>query len=296
LSHAETNVLLQCGIYRDLKDEQDRSSKKLPLLTTVQEIKELTREQAWHRYPVKVRGVITLVRDHGCGVIIQDDTAAIDVWWPPYSTTSLPKVGDYWEIEGQTSVKFSPIIESDRAVRLGSGAMPAPLQPAWDQLLNGSLDTRYVEIQGIVTATEDGVVTLFTRTGKMQVLLSPLPTQSLKSFENARVRIRGCVVPIRDEQSQQVRVGRFRLSNMSLNVDEPAPPDLFDVGLKHVSELLLFDAQADTLRRVKIAGQILHEHDRDLFLADGTNTIRVVAREPVSLRVGDLVETVGSWN
>lgn len=293
LKYTQSNVLLQCGIGRRATGGRDEASNPLPLLTTIQQIKQLTREQALRRYPVKIRGVVTLVRAHGSGVIIQSDTSAIDVWWRSYSTASLPKVGDYWEIEGETSVKFSPIIESRRAVRLGGGVMPEPLRPAWDQLLNGSLDTRYVEIQGIVTAAEGDAVVLFTHAGKVRVPLSPAPAEPLKSYENALVRIRGCVVPARDEKSQQVQVGQFRLSNMTMNVDKPAPTDLFQVGLKHVAELLLFDAQADSLRRVKIAGQLLHVDDHELFVTEGLHPIRVESHDPVNYQSGDLVEVVG---
>jgi len=293
VSGFETNDLLQCWIYRQCEGGAEDNSKQPPILTNIQQIKQLTREQAGRRYPVKIQGVVTLVRDHGCGVIIQDDTSAIDVWWPPYSTATLPKVGDYWEIMGATSVKFSPIIESQRAVRLGDGIMPEPLRPAWEQLLNGSLDTRYVEIQGVVTAAEGEALTLFSRAGTVQVLLSPPPAKPLTAYVNALVRLRGCVVPIRDEQSQHVQVGLFRLSNMSLCVDEPAPADPFAVTFKHVSDLLLFDAQADALQRVKVSGQILHQYNTELFMVDGTHAIRISSREKVDLAAGDLAEVVG---
>ena len=292
LSRTETNVLLQCGIYRPLAGSTDGKTHKLPLLTTVQQVKQLTREEASRRYPVKVRGIVTLVRVNGSGVIIQDDASAIDVWWAPHSIDAVPKIGDYWEIEGETSVMFSPIIQSRRAVCLSPGFMPEPLHPAWDQLINGSLDTRYVEIQGIVTAMEADAVTLFTREGIVRVLLSPAPAEPFNRYLNALVRIRGCLVPTRDEH-QQIRMGEFRLSNMSLNVDEPAPSDLFGVGLKHISDLLLFDAQAAAFQRVKIAGQILHQRNNEFYLMDGPNVIRVTSREPVDLQVGDLVEAVG---
>ena len=125
------------------------------LLTTALQVKQLTRDEAQRGYPVKIRGVITLVRNTGTGFIIQDDTAAIDVWWQQSSTeTSLPRVGDYWEVEGQTFAEFAPNIRSSHATRLGVGTMPEPLHPTWDQLINGSLDTLYVELQGFVTAAE----------------------------------------------------------------------------------------------------------------------------------------------
>lgn len=293
LNRSDTNIDLQSGICRAEKNLTDEDTNQLPLLTTTLQVKQLTREQAQRGYPVKIHGVITLVRGTGSGFIIQDDTSAIDVWWPPYSSTSLPRIGDEWEVEGNTFAEFSPNIRISRARRLGVGAMPEPLHPAWDQLLNGSLDTRYVELQGIVTATDAEGVTLFLPGGKIRVLLSPLPSTSLSEYQNALVRIRGCVVPIRNDVSHQVQVGQIRLSSMSLTVDEPAPSNPFDAVLKNPSDLLLFDARAGSLQRVKIAGQVLHAHGSQFYVVDGTNAIRVLSQTRTNLRAGDLAEAVG---
>ncbi|HTI98971.1 MAG TPA: PA14 domain-containing protein [Dongiaceae bacterium] len=293
LIRSETNIVLRCGICREPPAPRAPDSGKLPLLTTVQQVKQLTREQAQRGYPVKIRGVITLVRGTGTGFIIQDDTSAIDVWWPPNASTSLPRVGDYWEVAGETFADFSPNIRSRHAVRLGAGTLPEPLRPAYDQLLNGSLDTRYVEVQGILTAIEPDGVTLLVRGGKIGLLLSAVPPDSLQRYAGALVRIRGCVVPLRDEKSHQVEVGRLRLSNVSLSVDEPAPLDPFALPAKRAAELLLFDARAGSFQRVKIAGQILHAADREFYLQDGTNAVRVLTAGPAAVTAGDLVEAVG---
>ena len=291
LARSETNMVLRCALIKST--EPDADSDELPVPTKVLQIKQLSREQAERHIPVKVRGVITLVRGTGSGFILQDDTSAIDVWWQPHSNTSLARVGDYWDVEGTTFVQFSPNIRVTHATRLGPGAMPEPLHPAYDQLLNGSLDTRYVEVQGIVTGSTENGITLFTRGGTIHVLLSPVPSEPLDRYRNALVRIRGCVVPIRNETSHQVRVGQTRLSNVSLSVDAPAPDDPFATALKHPSELLLFDARAGSLQRVKIAGQILHAQPRELFLVDGTNSVRVQPQEPADVNAGDRVEVVG---
>jgi signal transduction histidine kinase len=293
LIRSETNTALRCSIYRKPAGKPEEAAQKLPLLTTIQQVKQLEREQAQRGYPVKIRGVITLVRGSGSGFILQDDTSAIDVWWQPYANTSLPRLGDYWEIEGETFAEFSPNIRARRAVRLGVGTMPEPVHPAWDQLLNGSLDTRYVELQGIVTAADADGVALLTRAGKIRVLLSPEPPETWRHYQDALVRIRGCVVPVRDASSQQVQVGQLRLSSVSLTVDEPAPSDPFATAPKHVSDLLLFDARAGSLQRVKVAGQILHTQGGTIFLADGTNAVRVLPQNVADFKAGDLLEAVG---
>jgi signal transduction histidine kinase len=293
LKRSDTNVVLQCAIGRKPATSAQQETNALPLLTTVVKVKQLTREQAQLGYPVKIRGVITLVRGSGTGFIIQDDTSAIDVWWERYSSTSLPRVGDEWEVEGKTFAEFSPNIRVGHAQRVGVGAMPEPLHPTWDQMLNGSLDTRYVEIQGVVVGTNDNRLTLFTGNGRVQVISTTPVIEQTAGLVNALVRIRGCLIPVRDESSHQVQIGQFRMGNVSVNVDEPAPADLFQVGLKHVPDLLLFDARAAALQRVRISGQFLHQQNRELFVADGTNSIRVIAREQINLNPGDLVDAVG---
>ncbi|HEY4417853.1 MAG TPA: ATP-binding protein, partial [Verrucomicrobiae bacterium] len=298
LIRSETNVVVRGGIYRQVTGQPEENSPALPLLTTVLQVKQLTRERAQQGYPVKIRGVVTLVRGGGSGFIIQDDTAAIDVWWPVHSNTSRPRVGDYWEIEGKTFAEFAPNITATRTERLGTGAMPAPLHPTLDQLLNGSLDTRYVELQGFVTEINPGenAITLFTHGGKIRVTL-PLETFSmdtLKHYQNALVRIRGCVVPVRNEASRQVQVGVIRLSNPSLTVDEPPPENPFELERKRVPELLLFDVQAGSLQRVKVAGQVLHQRGSEFFLLDETNAMRILAKNVShDFQVGDWVEAVG---
>lgn len=288
---SETNVSLCCGLYRKGEDP-GYGSNSLPVLTSVGQVKQLTREQARKGYPAQLRGVITHVRSGGSGFILQDDTAAIDVWWTYGESISLPRVGDYWSVEGRTFAGFAPNVRAAKASRLGLGVMPEPLHPAWDQLLNGSLDTRYIEIQGIVTEElPDGVI-LLTQNGRICVRL-PRDNRAWVNCENALVRVRGCVVPIRDEHSQQVQVGEIRLSNISLSVDEVAPADLFQVGVKRVKELLLFDARASSLQRVRVAGQVMHARGSELFLLDETNALRVILRQPVTVAPGDLVEAVG---
>ena len=123
--------------------------------------------------------------------------------------------------------------------------------------------------------------------------LSDADPQTLKRYENALIRVRGCVIPGRNLNTQQVELGRMRLANFSVNVDEPAPADPFATPLKRASDLLLFDPRAGTIQRVKIAGQVLSEQGGEYFLMEGTNGLRFIPKAPVKLRAGDLVEVVG---
>ena len=267
------------------------SSTNLPVLTEVEQVKQLTREQWQRGYPVKLRGVVTTVLDSG--MFIEDSSWSIYARWKSPTESDVPRVGDYWEIEGETFAEFAPNILVRRAVRLGTGALPEPLHPTWDQLINGSLDTEYVEIQGVITSVSSEGVTLRTRAGTLGVELIDLQPQAVESFTNALVRVRGCVIPVRDIHTQQVEPGRIRLSNASLTVDELPPSDPFSVPTKRASDLLLFDWRAGAFQRVKIAGQILCEQHGEYFLADGNEGLRFIPKAPVDLKPGDLAEVAG---
>src|SRR6201999_1973436 len=87
-----------------------------------------------------------------------------------------------------------------------------------DQFFNGSLDTRYVEIQGVVTAAETNSLEMIIPEGRIKVQLSDIDPSfanpadyDLKRYENARIRVRGCAIPNRDEKTQQVELGDLRI-------------------------------------------------------------------------------------
>jgi signal transduction histidine kinase len=236
------------------------------------------------------------------GFFLQDGTWAIFVRWEGLRLSDRPRTGDYWEIEGTSYAEFSPNIQASSAVRLGTSVLPEPLHPAPDQFFNGSLDTRYIEIQGVVTSSESNNLEMIIPEGRIKVQLSDIDPSlenpidyNLKRYENARIRVRGCAIPSRDEKTQQVQLGYLWiwLCNFSITVDHPAPVDPFSAPLKNISELRQFNPNASLLQSVKVAGQIIHERSGEFFLWDGSQALRFIPRTPVQLIAGDRVEVAG---
>ena len=87
--------------------------------------------------------------------------------------------------------------------------------------------------------------------------------------------------------------GEIRIYGASISVDQPAPADLFAIPTKSVADLLLFDPQASVFQRVKVSGQIIHVRGTEGYLTDGHNALRFIAKRPVNVRAGDLVDVVG---
>ena len=270
------------------------------VLTNAEQVHKLTREEAAKGQRVLIRGVITcaLPDPNFNAAVVQDHTAGIyiDHWNPPLGPR--PEVGGLVEIEGITDPgEFAPRVHATRMTWLGTGELPTPVQPYWDQLINGSLDTEFVEIEGVITTVRPDGVTLLTHGGKINVLVygpnGSTNGAALKPYEDALIRLRGCLFASWDRDTHEVNVNEIRMFTPAVTVVEPAPADPFTVIPKHVTDLLQFDPQASGLRPVKVSGQIVLKHEGEYFAMDGTNGFRFIPKETVNLGSGDLVEVVG---
>ena len=269
----------------------------LPVLRTAEQVHRLKREEARRGYPVMLRGIVTCVLPERQAVILQDSTRGIYVVDESSSGAAQPQIGDDLEVEGVTDPGlFAPIVNAKRLTAMGAGQLPVPVQPSWDQLMNGSLDAQFVEVPGIVTAVQESAISLLTRDGVMEIELrgNDLKKDDFKRHEGDMIRVRGCLLALWDFQTHQVRAGAARIYAADILVDESAPEDLFSTPGKTAAELRLFDPQAGLLQRVKVAGQVLHVSERELFVADHGTGVRCLMKDGASLVVaGDLIEVVG---
>ena len=285
----DTNPVLRCDFFRRVGEGTSKPGA-IPVLTTAEQVNQLSREELKQGYPVKLRGVITTVLE-GDALVLQDTTRGL------YVAIGRPmplRVGDSCELEGVAAAgEFSPYILASRIERLGSGTLPNPVRPTWDQLLNGSMHCQYVELEGVVTMMDGDTIALLTRDGRIKVQLDAMAPLLTKTDENALVRLRGCLFADWDKQAQRVMVGNIRINQQWVDVVQPAPMDPFAIPTKHVGELLQFDPQAGSLQRVKIHGQIVYLGDAGGFLMDGNNGLRFIPVGTLNAHVCDLVDVVG---
>ncbi len=268
----------------------------LPVLTTAVEVHRLKREEAQRGYPVKFRGVITCVLPEHQAFVIQDATRGLYVVDFSASRSGPPQIGEFLEVEGTTDPSlFAPIVNARQVSDLGEGHLPEPVRPNWDQLINGSLDAQYVELEGVPTAVQSNGVTLLTRDGRinLELRVNGLKPEELGRYEDALVRIRGCLFASWDYVTHEVKAGELRIYGADIAVDQPAPADLFSTPSKSAAELRLFDPQASVFQRVKVSGRIVHVRDTEYFMMQGRHGVRFVTKKPLALEPGDEVEVVG---
>lgn len=268
----------------------------LSLLVNAAEVHRLKREEAQRGYPVKIRGVITSVLPEHQAFTIQDSTRGIYVVDFSESRSAAPRIGEFLEVEGVTDPSlFAPVVDASRVHILGAGNMPEPIHPTWDQLMNGSLDAQYVEIEGILSSVQPDGVILLTSDGRIKcdLRVAGLNTRDLERYEDALIRVRGCLFATWDYVTHRVNAGEIRIYGADITVDQPAPDDLFSTPKKTAAELLQFDPQASVFQRVKVSGQIIHIRDPECFMMDGNNGVRFIAKHPADLSTGDFVDVVG---
>jgi signal transduction histidine kinase len=264
-------------------------------ITSVAQVQSLPIERARQGLPVRLRGIVTgaikTTQEHWMS--FQDDTRGIFVTLNAISN-AVPGFGEMWAVEGHSGAgDFAPVVIADQITRLGEGSLPAPVNPTWTELLNGSRDVQWAELRGLVTDVRSNTMCLYLPGGRLEVLLDGSFESDLRPFLKANVRIRGVLYALWNATTREVRVGTVMMRNATVSVDVPAPADPFDAVARTPRDLLLFDAQASAFRPVKVRGQIVYADATQLFLEKNGTGLRLLPVAKPAVRPGDLVEAVG---
>jgi len=269
---------------------------KLPLLTTASQVAQLDRGESARHYPVHLRGVVTCVwPDYFRNFVLQDSTRGVFVQLMD-AAAEVCEVhsGDFLELEGYTTEGlFSPMVRAPNAKILGAGRFPEPVHPAWDQLVNGSLDNQYVEIEGIIVGIQNQSLTFLTHWGKISISITDQNPKVFSSFENKLVRLRGCLLALWDDKTHQVKPGGIRIQNAIINVDESPSLEPFATPAKTLTQLQQFDVHAAAFRQVHVTGEIVSQRGHEFFLMENHLGLRFIANRAEGIKTGDRVDVVG---
>jgi signal transduction histidine kinase len=291
--------VFECGHVRAANGSRPDSSP-LPLLTTTEQVQRLSRTEAARSYPARIRGVIISdAPELNYGRVIQDENRGMFFYMVGGNEQVLPpprrpRLGEYWEITGTTGAgAFAPVIHAKEMTYLGVGQMPAPLQPAEDELMTGALDTQWVEMTGIITDVNTNGIVFLTHGGKIVIQVAPAWRDEMRRHENSLVRLRGCLLAVWEADTRRMLPGEFRLVNLSLLPDAAEQLDPFSAPLKKVGDLRLYDLQANAFHRVKISGQFLQKHAGEYFMMSEGSGVRFLPSHPQNLHPGDLIVVAG---
>ena len=290
----EEGVLLRT----ESKATSSLQEKGLPLLTKVEQIRRLDKDQARRGFPVRIRGILTFFDPSWRTLFIQDETDGIFV--DLGNQLFYPKSAERYELEGFSGPgDFAPIIVKPRFVPLGRGPLPPPQRVTLAQLGTGRYDSWRVEVEGIVRmVTRDPSHALLTIVEEGRRLLLSIPrfeTQSPPfSLVDARVRVRGiCAIQV----NPLGVIEGFQLYPNSLSdidVIRAARPDPFAEPLQPIRDVLRFSTPEEQGHRVRIEGTVLHQQPgKTLYLRDRTGSILIGTQQTLPVHPGDAITAVG---
>ena len=275
--------------------ETTKPTTLTPVLTKVDQILGLGRNDQTRRLPVKIRGVVTCYLEGGDYrrdfKTIQDETGGIVLHWV-WSEAVQP--GDWVEVEGVVAPWASaPMLSPQVTRRLGRGTMPRPAHPSWDALRTGKPESQWIELRGVVRSVESDQFTLMVQGGQLPVRVWRAPTNALTRWVDATVAVRGVY---RLVYSKAFQIQYFTLEAPGLEyvqVEKPAPLDPFGGRVQAITNLLQSDSGMELPHRAKIAGVVTYADKGTCYVQDRSGALQAELRHPVPLAPGDQVEVVG---
>ncbi len=294
------------GVYRlastSEADLQPNASgrNRLRVLRRIKEVRELVPEEAARGYPVELNATVTLWRQRGPELFIQDSTGGI---YARTTNNSLPVgLGTRVRFRGYTETgKLAPVVRAREVQVVGQGQPPASIPLSSSLLASGEADCRWAGLEGMVRVAEarlpgvrpEALLRVAIPGGSVQVRL-PDEAPSQAHLVDARVKVEGVVATVFTPGG--VYVGNAlrvpHLTNITLL--EAPPRDPFAVPLQGMDRLLPFTQQADRQHRVRIRGVLTWQDPTGaLALQAGAAGLIVEAPGATNLAVGDVVEAVG---
>jgi signal transduction histidine kinase/CheY-like chemotaxis protein len=288
---------MRSGLFRVVVDPGRIKPKGLSqeILTRVDEIRQLSPEDAAKGRPADISGVVTWALPGDDFFFLQDITGGIRVRYVP-GQMQLPQRNKYLRIEGVTyNGGFAPAVEIRRFWDLGSMDTPPVREVTFDQAITGEEDGQMVDMLGFYQWTEsEGDVRRIhavTPSGEFTgLLVSPI---TFDATPGSLIRLRGICEAVTDENGRIKGIVVRTPSLPEIIVEHDAPANAYDLPLRSLRALRRLSTSRE-LTRVHVAGTVIYSLPGRLFyIEDGSSAILVLSRETAPLSPGDRIEAVG---
>ena len=267
---------------------------KLPRLTKVWEIRDLSPEKAAWQYPVQLKAVVTVVTKLNRYFFAQDDSAGISVRVNEIPTNLNP--GDLVKIEGVSDPGgYSPIVLASNVTVLGTASLPEPLSETLFQLASGQDGSQWIEVRGVVRsmAYTNGLARLNLSDPSGMINVN-VPAKGVP-FEllDATVRIKGACGSTSNEKRQFVSFTLWASSLADVVVEEAGVADPLSLPAQPIASLSQFHPRETLQHRVNVAGIVTYVEPEFFFIQDADTGVRVNAATSSQLKPGDYVMAAG---
>jgi PAS domain S-box-containing protein len=277
---------------------QRAMAQSLPTIHRIEQLRQLTQDQAKHGYPVRLRGIVTYSNYPQLDLFVQDATGAAYVFPPKNGPVVYP--GQYVEVEGTSKPSDFMTDVANATIRvLSTGDLPSPRVISAEELASGSRDCQRVEVEGVVRSAEryQGGLMLDISAGPVRFNayvpnVKVAPEQA--DLVDARVRIRGTCGGFYNSRDQFISLEVFVPRSADIAIVKRAPTDYFTLPVCPNRSILRAPTNRGFIHRVRVQGVVTLQHlGRSVFISDGSVGLLVKTRQLTAVRLGDRVDAVG---
>ena len=287
-----TLPLTDCSVWDQARAE--RILAPLPALTTVDQVKQLSEDEARRAYPVHLRGVVTYHNPISTNTFLQDGTGGIYVFFDGQAQPAL-HAGDLAELDGFSGPgQFAPVVKATSVRVVGRQALPKPLRIDMEHLFAGLADSTWVEAEGIVHSIrkQGGQHILGVNWGVHNFSVFVVgDTELPDSLLDSHVRILGVCGSRFNFKRQILGMQLFVPDASFIRIEGGAPQA---PPLRNIDQLLQFSSASDFSKRSRIRGVvILTQRTGPTYVSDSTGGVVIQSHAPETLKIGDSVEVTG---
>ncbi|MCX7865848.1 MAG: ATP-binding protein [Limisphaera sp.] len=267
------------------------------VLSSIEEIRALSPEQAAAQWPVALEAVVTYHDPEWRVLFVAEQGHGVFVGY--LRNLSKLAVGDRVRIRGVTAPGgYAPIIAEAEVTFVRRGDPPPPQQPSEMRLLSGLLDCQWVElratVRGVRRVGPNLELDLATRRGGLTAWLQGWGNQPApEAWVGLEARAIGVVGARANARRQLTGITLHIPGEAWLEFLEPVPTDPFARETVAISQLLAFRSDQANPRPVKVSGVVTFAHTNgSIALQDETGGLWL--RSPtVSVTPGQRIEVVG---
>lgn len=282
------------------------STSALETLVDVRKIRSLSREEAANAIPVKLTGVV--VYKGWNDLILHDGNESVyldfrfskeqGVWTGNQPDLSKYTPGTGIVVEGVTDPGgFSPMVLVSKIDNIGPKPIPPPLRPTTENLLSSSMDSQWIEVEGIVRKIDTrqqniNTLTLMVGGHQCQVIILGKLEIPREQLVDAKVRIRGVLLNITNLRSQTAGMKLHSNGRNDIDILTPPPSNPFLAPKIPVDRLITYQPDVDFGHRVASSGMVTFAIPGVFYLMDNGACVRVESAD-TNVSPGDLVEVTG---
>ncbi|MBV8895421.1 MAG: response regulator, partial [Acidobacteriaceae bacterium] len=297
---AIASLLLTGSLHREGAEAPPKA-----VLTSVQEIKRLSQDEARSGYQVRLRGIVTFTSPDG-NFAVQDENAGIFVLTDRVRGNRL-ELGRVVEVVGRTECPdFAPRIHATVVTAFELRRLPRGQKTTFEDLASTRLDASWVQVEGTARAIVSDTLIAAGRVipkkpairlaipgGEVLARTEWLSDDSASKLIGKKLRIDCVAGAIYNARNEWVGVRLYVPGPNQLTILHSAAEGQ-TIPLSTIAHLLHFNNGGPSGRQVHVRGVVtLQWRGKEIFMADQTGSISVQLQHGMPFRPGDLVDVVG---